>query len=133
MCTPEALLRMQFGMEGQESMSNTQEAKKTRSAYRPMFYKVQSRSHENSSSPHRSALMLLTLLSSLRMPCPSCSPFSQIVTITPVTYLLLLPLLQKLCSHPAADSLPQQRAKQMGQQRRARQKSKWTGLPATLK
>ena len=35
--------------------------------------------------------MLLTMLSSLRMSCPSCRPFSQIGTLTTTTYVLLLP------------------------------------------
>ena len=37
MSTPTALLRMQFGMEGQESTSSTQEAKKTKSASLPAY------------------------------------------------------------------------------------------------
>ena len=37
MCTPMALLRMQFGMEAQESISNTQEAEKTKSALLPAY------------------------------------------------------------------------------------------------
>ena len=49
-----ALLRMQFGMEGQESTSRTQEAKKTKLADRPILHKLQrwSRSPENSSSSY---------------------------------------------------------------------------------
>ena len=52
MCTPTALLRTQFGMEGQESTSSTQEAEKTKLAYIPQTTKLKHkhRSPENSSS-----------------------------------------------------------------------------------
>ena len=41
MCKPMALLRMQFGMEGQESTSSIQEAKRTNQPrYRPILHKL---------------------------------------------------------------------------------------------
>ena len=95
MCTPTALLRMHVRMEGQESTSSIQEAEKTKLAlllaYIPQTTKLKQKPWKQQQPTLKSALMLLTVLSSLQMPCPSCRPFSQIGTLTTMTYLLPLP------------------------------------------
>ena len=51
----------------------------------------------------KSAPMFLTVLSSLRMPCPSCRPFSPIGTLATTTYLMPLSILQALQSNRDTD------------------------------
>ena len=66
----------------------------------------------------------------------NCRPSSQTGTLTTTTYLCSCILLQNPCSHPTVDSLPLQHVWQWGcrlWQRRAKQKSKWTDLSATLR
>ena len=53
-----------------------------------------------------SALLHLTVLSSLQMPCPSCRPFSQIGTLTTTTYLLLFPPSAEAMQSPCSGFLP---------------------------
>ena len=95
MCTLMALFRMQFGMEGWESISSTQEAKKTKlaslPAYTPQTIKLKQKPCKLQQPILKSALMLLPMLSFVRMPCPSCMPSSQIGTLKTTTRLLLLP------------------------------------------
>ena len=90
-----ALLRMQFGMEGQESTPSTQEAKKTKlaslPAYTPQTTKLKQKPWKQQQLILKPALMLPPMLSSLRTPCPSCRPSSQIGTQNSMTCLLLLP------------------------------------------
>ena len=74
---------------------------------------------------------------SLRMPCPSCRPFSQIGTLTTRTYLLLLPPSAEAIQSPYSRFPPTATCLALKLltlwQRRAQQKSKWIGLPATLR
>ena len=115
MCTLMALLRMQFRMEGQESTFSTQEAKKTKLAsllaYTPQIIKLKQKPWKQQQPILKSALLLLPMMSSLRMPCPSCRPSSQIGTLNTTTCLLLLPhfveAMQSPCngSHPTARCL----------------------------
>ena len=104
------LLRMQFRMEGQESTSRTQEVEKTKSAwlqaYAPQTTKLKQKPWKQQQPTLKSALMLLTVLSSLLMPCPPCRPLSQIGTLTMMTYLLLLPPSAEAMQSPYSGFLP---------------------------
>ena len=77
------------------------------------------------------------MLSSLRMPCPSCRPSSQIGTLNTMTCLLLMPhfveAMQSPCNgfHPTATYLTTSLLTVW--QRKAQQRSKWIGPPATLR
>ena len=136
-----ALLRMQFETEGQESSSSTQEAEKTSSALlpanTPQTMKPRLKPWKQQQPTLTSALMLLTMLSSLQMPCPSCKPFIKIGTRTTTTYLLLFPpfeeAIQSNCNGlpPTATCLAMRLLTLW--QKRAQQKNKWIGLPATLR
>ena len=72
---------MQVVVEGQESTSSTQEAKKTKlaslPAYIPQTINLEQKPWKQWQPILKSALMLLPMLSSLRTPCPSCRPSSQ--------------------------------------------------------
>ena len=136
-----ALLRMQFGMEGQESTSSTQEAKKTKlaslPAYTPQTTKLKQKPWKQQQLILKPALMLPPMLSSLRMPCPSCRPSSQIGTLNSMTCLLLLPHFVDAMQSPyngchcTATCLAMRLLTLW--QRRAQQKSKWIDPPATLR
>ena len=80
--------------------------------------------------------MLLTVLSFLQMPCPSCRPFSHIGTLATTTCLLLLPPSAEAMQSPCSGIPPTSTCLAMRLltlwQLRAQQKSKWMGLPATL-
>ena len=82
--TPTALLRMQFGMEGQESTSSTQEVEKTESAslpaYTPNYKALKTAVAHIEVSAHASHSVVL-----IQMPCPSCRPSSQTRTLTITT------------------------------------------------
>ena len=77
------------------------------------------------------------VLSSLQMPCPSCRPFSHIGTPSTTTYWLLLPPSAEAMQSPCSGFPPTATCLAMRLltlcQRRARQKSKWIGPPATLR
>ena len=136
-----ALLRMQFGMEGQESTSSTQEAKKTKlaslPAYTPQTTKLKQKPWKQQQLILKPALMLPPMLSSLRTPCPSCRPSSQIGTLNSMTCLLLLPHFVDAMqspyngNHRTATCLAMRLLTLW--QRRAQQKSKWIDPPATLR
>ena len=108
--TPTALLRMQFGMEGQESTSSTQEAEKAKSASLPAYAqqttKMKQKPRKQQQPTVKSALILLTVLSSLRTPCPPCRPFSQIGTLNSATYLLRLPPIAEAMQSPCSGFPP---------------------------
>ena len=83
----------------------------------------------------KSALILLTMFSSSQMPRPPCRPYSK-QEYWPWPILCSCHPLQKLCNPPAVDSLPLQCAWQWGcwlSGKVTQDKSKWTGLPATLR
>ena len=86
---------------------------------------------------HSSALMLLPMLSSSWMSFASCRPSSQIGTLNTTPCLLLLPrfeeAMQSPCNgfHPTATCLATRLLTLW--QRKAQQRSKWIGLPATLR
>ena len=83
------------------------------------------------------ALMLPSKLSSLRTPCPSCRPSSQIGTLKSMTCLLLLPHFVDAMKSPyngyhLTATCLEMRLLTLWQ-RRAQQKSKWIDPPATLR
>ena len=73
-----ALLKMQFTMEGQESTSSTQEAKKTKlaslPAYTPQTIKLKQKALKTAAAHIAVSTHASPMLSSLRTPCPSCRP-----------------------------------------------------------
>ena len=82
-------------------------------------------------------LMLPSKLSSLRTPCPSCRPSSQIGTLKSMTCLLLLPHFVDAMKSPYNGYHLTATCLEMRLltfwQRRAQQKSKWIDPPATLR
>ena len=141
MCTLMALLRMLFGMEGQESTSSAQEAKKTKLAlllaYTSQNIKLKQKPWKQQQPILMSAIMPLLMLSSLRMPCPSCRPSSQTGILTTRTCLLRLPrfveAMQSPCNgFPSTETCLATRLLTLWQ-RKAQQRSKWIGPLATLR
>ena len=136
-----ALLRMQFRMEGQETTSSTQEAKKTKlaslPAYTPQTTKLKQKPWKEQQLILKPALTFPSKLSSLRTPCPSCRPSSQIGTLNSMTCLLLLPHFVDAMKSPyngyhlTATCLAMRLLSLW--QRRAQQKSKWIDPRATLR
>ena len=135
-----ALLRMQFGMEGQESTSSTQEAKKTKLASLPAYttnYKAEAEALKTAAAHIKASTHASPMLSSLRTPYPSCRPSSQIGTLNSMTCLLLLPHFVDAMQSPyngyhrTATCLAMRLLTLW--QRRAQQKSKWIDPPATLR
>ena len=100
-------------------------------------YKAEAEALKTAQPILKSAPMLLPMLSSLRTPCPSCRPSSQTGTLNSMTCLLLLPhfveAMQSPCNgfHPTAMCLAMRLLTLW--QRKAKQRSKWIGPPATLR
>ena len=106
-------------------------------AYTPQTAKLKQKPRKQQQPILKSALMLPPILSSLRTPCPSCRPSSQIGTLNSTTCLLLLPHFADAMQspyngyHPIATCLAMRLLTLW--QRMAQQKSKWIGPPATLR
>ena len=128
-------------MEGQESTSSTQEAKKTKISLATDLYstnhKAEAEDLKTAASHIEPALILLIVLSPIRVPCPSCRPFSQTGTLTTTTCLLLLPPSTEAIHSTCSGFLPTATCLAMRLltlcQRMAYQKSKWMDLPATMR
>ena len=105
--------------------------------YTPQTIKLKQKPWEQQQPMLMSALIPLPMLSSVRMPCPSCRLFSQTGTLNSTTCLLLLSRFVEAMQSPCNGFPPIATCLETRllilSQRKAQQRSKWIGPLANLR